>query len=117
MEILIMSTIDEQAALFNALADPARLKILQLLSRQKNPEALCVNALTYMLEISQPAVSQHLKILKDAGLVQGKKRGNHVHYAVNAEALKNCQNLIAAFMNPPEEKPHDPCKDCRQGNK
>ena len=109
-----MSAIEEQAAMFNALADPARLKILQLLSQQKNPDALCVNALTYMLEITQPAVSQHLKILKDAGLVQGQKRGNHVHYSINAEALKNCQNLIAAFMNPPEEKAEDPCKDCHQ---
>jgi ArsR family transcriptional regulator, arsenate/arsenite/antimonite-responsive transcriptional repressor len=117
MEVLIMSAIEEQAALFNALADPARLKILQLLSQQKNSDALCVNALTYMLEITQPAVSQHLKILKDVGLVQGQKRGNHVHYSVNAEALNDCQNLIAAFLNPSMEKPQDPCKGCHGSNK
>lgn len=112
-----MSNIEEQAAIFNALADPARLKILQLLSNQKNPDALCVNALTYMVGITQPAVSQHLKILKGVGLVQGQKRGNHVHYSVNEEVLKNCQNLITAFLSPREEKSKDPCQDCPQSIK
>jgi len=67
--------IEKQAALFGVLADPTRLKLLKLLSQQKEPDALCVNALAFRLRVTQPAVSQHLKVLKDAGLVQGEKRG------------------------------------------
>jgi ArsR family transcriptional regulator, arsenate/arsenite/antimonite-responsive transcriptional repressor len=109
-----MKNVEEQAAIFKALADPARLKILQLLSEQQDQGALCVNALTYILGITQPAVSQHLKVLKSAGLVEGQKRGNHVHYSVNTKALKNCQDLMSSFLNQPEKNSTDPCKECHQ---
>jgi ArsR family transcriptional regulator, arsenate/arsenite/antimonite-responsive transcriptional repressor len=112
-----MKNIEEQAVIFNALADPMRLKILQLLSRQQNPNALCVNALTCMLDITQPAVSQHLKILKSAGLVEGQKRGNHVHYSVNAKNLKYCQDLIATLLKPYGKNAKDPCQECPKDDK
>ena len=90
--------IEKQAALFGVLSDPTRLKLLKLLSQQKEPDALCVNALAFRLGVTQPAVSQHLKVLKDAGLVQGEKRGYRAHYFVKQEALKKAQELISQTL-------------------
>ena len=99
-----MTDIEEQAALFGILADPTRLKLLRLLSQQREPNALCVNALAYQLGITQPAVSQHLKLLKGSGLVQGEKRGYRAHYFVKQEALKRAQGLISQTLQFSEEK-------------
>lgn len=55
----MLKNVEEQAAIFGALADPTRLKLLRLLCNQKDPDALCVTALAGLLGISQPAVSQH----------------------------------------------------------
>ncbi|MBW1669001.1 MAG: winged helix-turn-helix transcriptional regulator [Deltaproteobacteria bacterium] len=68
---------------FKALADENRLKILTLLLSQD----LCVGALANRLGISKPAVSQHLQVLRKAGLVKGEKRGYWTHYSVEASAL------------------------------
>jgi DNA-binding transcriptional ArsR family regulator len=87
--------IEEQAALFGVLADPTRLKLLQLLSRQQEQDALCVNALAYRLGITQSAVSQHLRVLKSAGLVKGERRGYRVHYFINQAALIQVQKRIS----------------------
>ncbi|HLD35835.1 MAG TPA: metalloregulator ArsR/SmtB family transcription factor [Planctomycetota bacterium] len=70
----------------SALSVEARVKILAML---KNNRRLCVNALTCRLGISQSAVSQHLRILKSAGLVKAEKIGYWVHYSVNPKILKN----------------------------
>lgn len=70
---------------FKALGDPTRLKMLQLLLSHKHN--LCVCAIAEKLGISQPAASQHLKILKHAGLVKGSRKGYNVHYTINPEML------------------------------
>ena len=90
---------DEQAAFFSALADPTRLKLVKLLQRQRHPDALCVNALAALLGVTQPAVSQHLRVLRTAGLVKGERRGYHIHYFVNQEALEKCRKLISAALS------------------
>ena len=87
---------DEQAAVFSALADPTRLKLVKLLCRQRDPDALCVNALAGLLGVTQSAVSQHLRILRTIGLVKGERRGYHIHYFVNPEALERCRDLVSA---------------------
>ncbi|MFC2014005.1 ArsR/SmtB family transcription factor [Chloroflexota bacterium] len=97
-------SIEEQAALFSVLADPTRLKLLRLLLKQREPDALCVNALAYHLGVTQPAVSQHLKLLKKAGLVKGEKRGYRVHYFVKREALNKAQELISQALQISEEE-------------
>ncbi len=89
---------EEQAALFGVLADPTRLKLLRLLSQQQGPNALCVNALAYRLGITQSAVSQHLRVLKSAGLVKGERRGYRVHYFMNQEALIEVQKQVASAL-------------------
>ena len=107
----------EQAAIFSVLADPTRLKLLKLLCSQKDPDALCVNALTGLLGISQPAVSQHLKVLKSIGLVTGQRRGYHIHYSVDPDAIKHCQELLTEALNLGEKTEEDPCKNCIGGSK
>ena len=105
-------TIKEQASIFAALADPTRLRLLRLLCSQHEPDALCVNALVGLLGISQPAISQHLRVLKSVGFVRGERRGYHVHYAVVPEALKRYQELLSETLSLGKQGPEEPCKDC-----
>ena len=93
-----MTSIEEQAALFSVLADPTRLKLLGLLAEQREPNALCVNALAYQLGVTQSAISQHLRVLKSAGLVKGERRGYRVHYFTNKEALIQAQEQISNVL-------------------
>ena len=99
------ATVEEQAAFFSVLADPTRLKLLNLLYRQREPNALCVNALAFRLGVTQPAVSQHLKVLKEAGLVTGEKRGYRAHYFVNQEALAKAQRYLSEALEFSEDRP------------
>jgi len=71
----------ELTKVFKALSDSNRLKIFTLLSRR----TLCVNALVRCLNISQPAVSQHLRVLREADLIKVEKRGYWMHYSANKE--------------------------------
>jgi ArsR family transcriptional regulator len=89
---------EEQAALFKALADPTRLKLVKLLCRQRVREALCVTAMARPLGITQSAVSQHLRILKNVGLVKGERRGYHVHYSIDREALERARSLLSLVL-------------------
>jgi ArsR family transcriptional regulator len=91
-------SIDDQAALFGVLADPTRLKLLKLLAQQREPNALCVNALAYHLGVTQSAVSQHLRVLKSAGLVKGERRGYRIHYFINQETLMQAQQQISSAL-------------------
>jgi ArsR family transcriptional regulator, arsenate/arsenite/antimonite-responsive transcriptional repressor len=89
----------EQAALFGALADPTRLRLVKRLLRQCDQHALCVNALAELLGVSQSAVSQHLRVLKGMGLVRGERRGYHIHYFVNQDALERCRRLASEALS------------------
>jgi ArsR family transcriptional regulator len=80
----------EAVKTFKALSNDARLMIIQLLSKRP----MCVNALAHRLEMSQPAVSQHLKVLENAGLVRGNKKGYWVHYELVPENLQKCAAFI-----------------------
>jgi ArsR family transcriptional regulator len=70
--------------ILKALSDETRFSILGLLMA----EALCGRALAQRLGISEAAVSQHLKVLKEAGLVEGQKRGYWMHYSVQGKGLE-----------------------------
>jgi DNA-binding transcriptional ArsR family regulator len=99
-----MNSIEEQATLFGVLSDPTRLKLLRLLSQQQEPNALCVNALAYRLGVTQSAISQHLRLLKSAGLVKGERRGYRIHYFLNEEALIQAQQRISGALPIRERK-------------
>ena len=85
----------ELARLLKVLGDETRLKIIILLLTKR----FCVKSLAKKLEISEPAVSQHLKLLRNANLVQGEKRGYWVHYEVKKESLDNVANSIKKLIN------------------
>ena len=90
----------ELAEALKALAAPSRLKIMEHL--QLRP--FCVRALTVRLDISQPAVSQHLAVLKRAGLVEADRDGTMVHYRVNPERFAHVVKALGVVgrVNVPE---------------
>lgn len=103
--------IERQVAVFSALADPTRLKLVKLLSQQHPAHALCVNALAGLLGVSQSAVSQHLRVLKAIGLVRGERRGYHIHYYVNHEMVKDSRELILTVLSVEEAVPEQLCQN------
>jgi ArsR family transcriptional regulator len=78
---------NELAGVFKALGDPTRLAIFKILSAEPK-RRLCVGAIAVELRITQSAVSQHLKVLKNAGLVSPNRDGFRVHYEVNTDRVK-----------------------------
>lgn len=86
---------------FKALADEGRFAVINLLLSND----LCVGGLARELKISEPAVSQHLKKLRECGLVTGEKRGYWTHYSVNIQKLLNIAqefSIMAAKTRNPE---------------
>jgi DNA-binding transcriptional ArsR family regulator len=73
-----------ESRIFQALADPSRRAIFESLTRGE----AAVKDLTARFDISQPAVSQHLAMLKDAGLVDGRREGRCVFYRVEPRGIK-----------------------------
>jgi ArsR family transcriptional regulator len=84
----------ELAGLMKALADPTRLRLLSLILAHDGGEA-CVCELTEPIALSQPTVSHHLKVLRDAGLVTSERRGTWVYYAAVPERLSMLAGIIA----------------------
>jgi DNA-binding transcriptional ArsR family regulator len=81
-----MNAVEELADAFKALSDPTRMRLIKLLGESGG--ALCVNALAHKLGVTQSAVSQHLRVLRQAGLVRGERRGYFVHYALDEDGLE-----------------------------
>lgn len=79
--------------IFQALADPSRRAIFESLTRGE----AAVKDLTARFHISQPAVSQHLAALKDAGLVQGRREGRCVYYRVEPSGMKPLVDWITHY--------------------
>jgi ArsR family transcriptional regulator len=76
----------EMADVFKALGDLNRLKIINLLG-SKTEDKLCVVELAKKLGITQPAASQHLKVLKGVGILKSKREGFRVYYYIDLETL------------------------------
>ncbi|MFT3707296.1 MAG: metalloregulator ArsR/SmtB family transcription factor [Archangium sp.] len=89
---MLRSAVSENK-IFQALADPSRRAIFEQLSRGE----LAVKDLTERFDISQPAVSQHLAALKDAGLVDGRREGRNVYYRVEPNGLKPLIDWITHY--------------------
>ena len=77
---------ERMAQIAKALADPVRLQLVDVL--RKHAGKVCVCELVPLFDLSQPTVSHHLKVLRDAGLVASERRGLWAYYYVNPEALK-----------------------------
>jgi DNA-binding transcriptional ArsR family regulator len=89
-----MSTVSATAAApFNALADPARRRILELLRQRERS----VNELVERLRLSQPGVSKHLRVLREAGLVRVRPDGQRRWYGLRAEPLAELDEWLAPY--------------------
>ncbi|MER5470254.1 metalloregulator ArsR/SmtB family transcription factor [Streptomyces sp. NPDC002935] len=87
----------ELAKAFKALGDPVRLRLLSMIASREGGE-VCVCELTPAFELSQPTISHHLKLLRQAGLIDCERRGTWVYYWVVPGAL----GRLGAFLTTPE---------------
>lgn len=85
---------EELAALSKALAHPARVKILRILIREN---ACICGDIVGELPLAQSTVSQHLKVLKEAGLIRGEVDGPRVCYCIEPQALRRLRALVGAL--------------------
>lgn len=91
-----MVVIEELAAMFKVLSDPTRLRLVKLLGIHEG--SLCVNALAHKLGVTQSAVSQHLRVLRQAGLVHGDRRGYRVHYSLDWSRLEQVKEHLTEAL-------------------
>ncbi|TDB91895.1 transcriptional regulator [Actinomadura sp. KC216] len=84
----------ELAAVFKALADPIRLRLLNMIASADDGEA-CVCDLTVPFDLTAPTISHHLKVLRQAGLIDGQRRGTWVYYRIIPERLTRLSGLFA----------------------
>ena len=79
------------APLFKALGDPVRLRLISLIAAQ--PE-VCVCDVTGAFEVGAPTISHHLRVLREAGLVESERRGTWVYYRVRPETVARLAALL-----------------------
>ncbi|MHA6617253.1 ArsR/SmtB family transcription factor [Pseudonocardia sp. DLS-67] len=79
---------------FKALGDPVRLRLVSLIASHDGGEA-CVCDLTAVFDLSGPTISHHLKVLREAGLISGERRGTWVYYRVEPPALARLSDVLA----------------------
>ncbi|MEW6715021.1 MAG: metalloregulator ArsR/SmtB family transcription factor [Nitrospirota bacterium] len=80
----------ESAELFKLLSVDKRIEIIELLKK----EPMSVNAIADALGITQSAVSQHLRVLKSAGLVKDERKGYWIYYSLNRDILEKCRERL-----------------------
>ncbi|MFE1754350.1 ArsR/SmtB family transcription factor [Streptomyces anandii] len=87
----------ELAKVFKALGDPVRLRLMSMIASRGEGGEVCVCELTPAFELSQPTISHHLKLLRQAGLVDCERRGTWVYYWL----LPGVLDGLAAFLTTP----------------
>ncbi len=85
-----------KALVFKALADPNRLRLLSIVKAEESGES-CVCDLTGPLDLGQPTVSHHLRILVEAGLLTREKRGTWAYYSLVPGALDEVAGMLSAL--------------------
>ncbi len=94
---------NQLATIFKALAHPARIAILDYLLTKKS----CVcGDIVNELPLAQPTISQHLKELKNAGLIKGNIEGNAICYCINPQSITLIQNYLSAIS---KDQINEPC--------
>ena len=83
----------ELSRVFKAMGDPVRLRLLSLIASHDGGEA-CVCDLTGVFDLTGPTISHHLKVLREAGLISGERRGTWVYYRVLPEALRRASAVL-----------------------
>lgn len=78
---------------FKALGDPVRLRLLSLIASHEGGQA-CVCDLADVFELTGPTISHHLKVLRQAGLIEGERRGTWIYYRVLPEPLEHLSHML-----------------------
>lgn len=89
-------SIEQESRLLRAIADPWRMYLLRQLAEQ--PGTLSVSELTERTALEQPTVSHHLRILRDAGLITGHKRGLWCYYRIRTERVQKASDILCALF-------------------
>jgi ArsR family transcriptional regulator len=84
----------ELARVFKAMGDPVRLRLLSLIASHEGGEA-CVCDLSGVFDLTGPTISHHLKVLREAGLITGERRGTWIYYRVQPETLRQVSTVVA----------------------
>jgi ArsR family transcriptional regulator, arsenate/arsenite/antimonite-responsive transcriptional repressor len=87
------------ARVFKALADPVRLRLLSMIASAEDGEA-CVCELTVGFDVSGPTISHHLKVLREAGLIEGDRRGTWIYYRVVPGAVEAASEALTPARAP-----------------
>ena len=103
-----MSYESDVVSIFKALSDENRIRILKMLRSGEK----CACKLLEELNITQPTLSHHMKILCDAQLVNSRKEGKWMHYSINCEGVKKVRTLMQGLLLP--ENVPDDCI-CKEG--
>jgi ArsR family transcriptional regulator len=85
----------ELARVFKAIADPVRLRLLSLIASHADGEA-CVCDLTDAFDLTGPTISHHLKVLREAGIIDGERRGTWIYYRVRSDTLRTLSEVLGA---------------------
>ena len=88
---------ESYAAWFKALADPTRIRILNLLATSEEP--VCVCDITDHFPLGQPTISHHLKVLRDVRFVVAERRGTFMHYRVNHACFAEFPDAARRILN------------------
>ena len=91
--MILMARAATTSDAFNAVAEPRRRDILNYLALQERPVGEIVDA----LEMEQPSVSKHLRVLKDVGLVHARREGRQMFYRTNAQAIRPLHEWTETF--------------------
>ena len=89
------SAFEECGQFFAALGDPYRQKIVLIF---EPGEELCVNQIASLFDLSRPAISHHLKVLKMAKVLQCEKRGKEVYYRINYQFCRKTMELVQSYI-------------------
>jgi ArsR family transcriptional regulator, arsenate/arsenite/antimonite-responsive transcriptional repressor len=105
---LVREPIDQAAAaglaqVFKALADPVRLRLVSLIGAHQGGE-VCVCELAEAFALTQPTISHHLKVLREAGIIGRERRGTWVYYRLEPATLER----MAALLSAPRSSPAAP---------
>lgn len=93
------------AAIFKAFCDENRIKILRLLSTGEK----CACKLLEELDVTQPTLSHHMKILCDSGVVYGRKDGKWMHYSISKTGAEYAVNCLEELVNTEVKEKENPC--------
>lgn len=91
---MVLNNTNQERDVYAAIADPTRRQLLNLLAKA---DELPLHELTAQFEMGRTAVSKHLAILKEAGLVIARKEGRETRYRLNAAPLKEIQDWVSIY--------------------